>query len=80
MEVRNTIEFSNLVHVEQLNARQYDPSVKNAAAKLFDEPELGIVLGDTLEFAYAVRLCSSLSDSLSGSAKDDVEVHTENTS
>ena len=63
----------------QLNALQTGCSVKNAATAVLNEPELGVILGDLLELADTVGLCSSLANSVSGSLQDDVEVHTENT-
>ena len=63
-----------------MNARHEDHSVKNGATEVLDEPELGVILGNALEFAEAICLCSSLGDSLSISAEDNVEIHSKNTS
>ena len=64
----------------QLNALQTGFSVKNATTAVLNEPKLGVILGDLLELADTVGLCSSLGNSVSGSLQDNVEVHTENTS
>lgn len=69
-----------LAREEQPNARKTGCSVKNATSAVLDEPELGVILGDLLELADAVLLCSSLGNSVSGSLQDNVEVHAENTS
>jgi hypothetical protein len=54
-------------------------SVEDGATEGFDEPKLGVVLGDALELADLVGLCSSLANSITGSSEDDDEVHSENT-
>jgi len=41
---------------------------------------LGLLSGNSLEFTEVGFTVLSLGDSLTGSAEDDVEVHTENTS
>ena len=55
-------------------------SVKDGTTALLDEPHLGLFLGDSLELAEAVGLCASASNTLTGTAEDNVEVHAENTS
>ena len=56
------------------------PAAHDWPDDMLDEPELGLVLGDALEFAESVGSCSSLGDSLACSGEDDVEIHTEDTS
>jgi hypothetical protein len=55
-------------------------SIKDGATEGFDEPELGVVLGDTLELADLGGLLSSLGNSGTSSLETDDEVHSENTS
>ena len=58
---------------------EYDVSSDDSSGHLFGEPLLGIFSGNSLmlsEFSLAVL---SSSDSLSGSAENNVEVHSENT-
>ena len=60
--------------------QETDRSVEDGAAKVHDEPELGIVTRDTLELAEAVASGSSVSNSVTGSLEHDGEIHAENTS
>ena len=55
-------------------------SVENITSVLLNEPLLGILVGDLLEFAEFVGSLSSSGNTFAGSAEDNVEVHTENTS
>jgi hypothetical protein len=55
-------------------------SVEDGTTALLDEPLLGFSLGDTLELANAARSVAPCANTLAGSAEDDVEVHTEDTS
>ena len=79
-EDRATSCTSNLDQYERLNARQANCSIEDGTTKFLNEPELSVILGNTLELAEAVGPCSSLGDSLSSSAEDNVEIHSENTS
>lgn len=45
-----------------------------------DEPELGVILGDTLELADGRPAVLAVGDTGAVTAQHDVEVHTENTS
>ena len=60
---------------QQLNEKR---SVKDSAA-VFNEPHLGLLLGDTLELADTTVLCLPAANTLASTAEDYVEVHTENT-
>ena len=55
-------------------------SVQNGASEVFDEPELGVILGDALELAELSSACSTFGNSLACSCKHDEEVHSKNTS
>ena len=62
------------------SAGQIDSSVEDGSAEGLDEPKLGIILGNSLEFSDTVLSSSSLGDSVTASLEADSEVHTENTS
>lgn len=53
---------------------------QNGSSHLLGEPLLGLLCGDSLELSEFASSVLSLANSLSGSSKDDVEVHAENTS
>ena len=55
-------------------------SVEDGTTEVLDEPELGVVLGDTLELADASTASSSVGNSVTGSLEDNCEIHAENTS
>lgn len=55
-------------------------SVEDGTAEVLDEPELGVVLGDTLELADTSLACSSVANSVTGSLENNCEIHAENTS
>ncbi len=55
-------------------------SVEDGAAHVLNEPELGVVLGDTLELADAALLGSAVGNSVTGALEHDGEIHAENTS
>ena len=53
---------------------------QDGSGHLLGEPLLGLLLGNSLELSEFTSGVLSLANSLSGSSKDDVEVHAENTS
>lgn len=55
-------------------------SVEDVSSESLDEPELGVLLGDSLELSESASTGLPLGDTSSGSSKNDVEVHSENTS
>merc|ERR1719181_1414334 len=55
-------------------------SVEDVTSVFLNEPLLGVLISDLLEFAESVSLRSASGHSLAGSAQHDVEVHAENTS
>lgn len=55
-------------------------SVEDGTTHLLDEPVLSLLLGHTLELSDAGLTVSTLGDSVTSTLKDDIEVHTKNTS
>lgn len=55
-------------------------SVEDGTAEVLNEPELGIVLGDTLELSNTTLSGSAVSNSVASPLEDDGEIHAENTS
>ena len=55
-------------------------SSDDSSSHLLGEPLLGLISGDSLMLSELARCVLSLSNSLSSSGEDHVEVHTENTS
>ena len=54
-------------------------SVEDGTTTLLNEPHLGLLLGDTLELADSGLVGTSSCDTLSATAENHVEVHTEDT-
>ena len=54
-------------------------SVEDGASEGLDEPKLGVIGSDTLEFTDAGLSSLSLGDSVARSLEADGEIHTENT-
>ena len=62
-----------------LDVFEVGSSVKDSASHILNEPELGIILANSLELSYGVSARSAGGDTLAFTAEDNVEVHTENT-